>query len=55
VWDGPRLFAEPFKPDHARQPWRWRRIELDPTFVTGPSWSVLGIGAYRYLMPVPMG
>jgi hypothetical protein len=55
VWDGPRLFAEPFKPDQAKQPWRWRRIELNPNFVSGPSWSVLGIGANRYLLPVPMG
>jgi hypothetical protein len=55
VWDGPRLFAEPFKPDRTLQPWRWRRIELDPALVTGPAWSILGKRAYRYLLPVPMG
>jgi hypothetical protein len=53
-WDGTRLFATPFKPDRTRQPWRWQRIELDPTFVAGPNWSVVG-RRYRYQLPVPMG
>jgi hypothetical protein len=54
VWERERLFAEPFKPDQSRQPWRLRRIELDPGLVAGPAWSVLG-RRYRYDLPVPMG